>query len=60
MPYIYIDPSAWESVYETAAYPIYSAILGGYALSIVILAIYKQTVIINPLLRITILLLIYI
>ncbi len=46
MSYV-IDPSAWEEVYETAAYPVYSAILGAYALGVVILAIYKQTVILT-------------
>jgi hypothetical protein len=33
--------NAWEDVYATAAYPIYSAILGAYALAVAILAIYK-------------------
>jgi hypothetical protein len=37
----YDDPSAWEAVYATPAYPIYSAVLGAYALAVAILAAYK-------------------
>jgi hypothetical protein len=41
---LYADPSEWERVYQSPAMPIYSACLGAFALSVVILAVYKQSV----------------
>lgn len=38
------DPNPWEDAFNSAAFPVVSAVLGSYALSVAILAAWKLTV----------------